>query len=234
MVPVCPTCGEKFAKNPAAPGRLICRHCCRSYDEKAIWTYWHGSGYNKVVRDNFNYPAAAEGGLPTLSGELREEIIEADLFGTENDAAYEIDIDPFAEYEAQEDTFDGIPDYDFGTPTLYQDAKNSPFGIPDENVDEELGSKGAFAVLSAVVGLVSLIVSLIPVVGLLAIVPALLGMAAGRYSWKSLPPGSVYYAAAVFGTIACGLAAITAIVAVICGNQIISFLNSAFPSLFSN
>ena len=228
MIPVCPTCGEKFAKNPAAPGRLICRHCCRSYDEQAILAYWHGSGYNKVVRENFNYPAAAEGGLPTLTG----EIIEADLFGTENDVVYDVDVNPFEEYEAQEDTFDGIPDYVFHSPTLYQDSSD-PFGAP-EGEEEDLGSKGAFAVLSAVVGLVSLIVSLIPVVGLLAIVPALLGMAAGRYSWKSLPPGSVYYAAAVFGTIACGLAAITAIVAVICGNQIIAFLNSAFPSLFSN
>ena len=218
--PVCPICGGGLVKNKKAPGRLICRACNQSFNEESILRLWHGTGYSKAVRENFNYPAAeTKLGLPVLGGE-----VDAQELSPMFDVTW--DVDPFAEFVAPEDDLSDLQDYNWD----YVDAM--------ERAEQEelaaMGKSGPLSILSAIVGLIALIVSLIPVVGLIAVIPALLGMATGRYAWKSLKPGTAYYAAAIFGTIACGLAVIVAIVTVICGNQIIAMLNDMFPSLFSS
>ena len=48
--PVCPICSGKLKRNKKRPGRLICRHCNMTFDEKRIFQMWTGNGYKKVGR----------------------------------------------------------------------------------------------------------------------------------------------------------------------------------------
>lgn len=226
--PICPTCGSDFVKNKQAPGRLICRRCNVSFDEKLIMAYWHGTGYSQAVRSNEHYTAASNGSLPQLTGQLREEVLDGSF--TEDDD-YEYFFDPNASaFDPLSDDLDDIIEYEFYE-TDFEPKENQ------KTIDDSKeGSKayGPFAVLSAVVGLVCLIVSLIPIIGLVSVIPAVLGMMVGRLSWSKLEPGSPAYAAAIFGTIACAIAVVTAIIAAVCGENIIGFLNTTFPELFQS
>ena len=48
--PVCPICSGELKRNRKAPGRLICRACNLSFDEKRIIRMWKDGKYKKLGR----------------------------------------------------------------------------------------------------------------------------------------------------------------------------------------
>ena len=48
--PVCPICSGELKRNRKAPGRLICRACNLSFDEKRIIRLWKDGEYKELGR----------------------------------------------------------------------------------------------------------------------------------------------------------------------------------------